>query len=120
MSVGGTSVACPMVAGVLVLANQLRFNAAKPPLTTVYTNTPNSNAVPPAASIPQTLVQNFLYTIYQSSLKPPTGSTNLYSTCCCDIIQGTDGNYTASKGYDIATGLGSLNPRPLCIALASL
>jgi len=108
-TVGGTSVACPLFAGILSLANQQRFNVDKLPLTSVYTQTPTSNNKP--SSIPSTNVQNFLYkTIYTNS--------TLKSKCLIDITIGTDGKYSAGNGYDIATGLGSPNVTELCNALA--
>ena len=110
VSVGGTSVSCPISAGIISLANQQRFNLKKQPLTTVYTQTPNST-IPPSI-IPPRLVQQFLYnTILPNPL--------LYSKCLTDIIQGTDGQYTASKGYDIATGIGSPNVTNLCKTLST-
>jgi subtilase family serine protease len=108
-SIGGTSVSCPLFAGILSLANQQRFNLGKFPLTTVYTQTPTTNTIP--VTIPLTNIQNFLYkTIYTD--------TTLKKNCLYDIIGGTDGIYEAGTGYDIATGLGSPNVINLCNALA--
>jgi subtilase family serine protease len=103
--IGGTSVSCPLFAGILSLANQQRFNSGKNPLTTVYTQTPVSNS-PPESILP-TNVQNYLY-------------NNMNSNCFYDINVGTDGKYSAGKGYDIATGVGSPNATNLCNALADL
>lgn len=107
---GGTSVGCPIASSILSLAIQKRFNIGKPPLTTVYTQTPNST-IPPSI-IPKTHVQNFLYNNILHNKQ-------LYSNCFTDIIQGTDGRYTASKGYDIATGVGSPNATSLCNILST-
>jgi len=109
-TIGGTSVSCPIFAGILSLANQQRFNQGKNPLTTVYTQTPTNNNAP--SSLPSTSVQNYLYkTVYTNS--------SLKSSCFNDITTGTDGNYSAGVGYDIATGLGSPNVTNLCNALAN-
>jgi subtilase family serine protease len=111
VTIGGTSLACPIFAGVLSLANQQRFNLGKNPLTTVYTQTPSTNAVP--SSIPSTNVHQFLYkTIYNNS--------SLMTSCFNDITLGKDGIYSAGVGYDIATGLGSPNVKNLCNAFATL
>jgi subtilase family serine protease len=111
VTIGGTSLACPIFAGVLSLANQQRFNLGKNPLTTVYTQTPSTNAVP--SSIPSTNVHQFLYkTIYNNS--------SLQASCFNDITLGRDGIYSAGVGYDIATGLGSPNVKNLCNAFATL
>ena len=108
-SVGGTSLSCPLFAGILSLATQMRFNLRKTPLTSIYTETPTVNNIP--AKIPPTNIQNFLYnTIYNSP--------SLKSSCLTDINIGSDGIYLAKTGYDIATGLGSPNATNLCKALA--
>ena len=45
----------------------------------------------------------------------------IYKTSCfVDITIGTDGNYSAGTGYDIATGLGSPNATNLCNLLATI
>ena len=115
-SFGGTSVAAPLFAGIMSLANQGRFNANKPALTTVYSTTPNvstsSSYVPPTNN-----VQQYLYkTIYTSSK---------YANDFYDVTIGNDqgsvaGNsanlttYSASVKYDLTTGLGSPNCTNLC------
>ena len=102
--VGGTSLASPLLAGLFSLLSQRRINENKLPLTTRMTDvgsTTLSNSVN---------LQTFLYSSYI-----PRASSILY-----DIIEGTtrlhtDANlgplnsgitFTASPGYDIATGLG--------------
>lgn len=98
ITVGGSSVSCPIFAGILSLANQLRFNNNKTPLTTINNN---NN------------LQNYLYkTIYTDNLK--------YTTCFNDIEKGTDGDYNAKTGFDIATGLGSPNATALCNELLNI
>jgi subtilase family serine protease len=99
-TIGGTSLSCPIFAGILSLANQQRFNVGKKPLTTVN----SSNLV--------TNVQNALYnTIYQN--------TNNKNNCLTDVTQGTDGVYQAQVGYDIATGLGTPNAKNICNVLTN-
>ena len=105
IQLGGTSVSCPLFAGILSIANQIRFNLGKNPLTTVYTPKPAINTQP--SSIPLTNIQAFLY-------------KNMFNNgCFMDITQGIDGKYVAKKGYDVATGLGSPNVTQLCNILAS-
>jgi subtilase family serine protease len=111
-SFGGTSVAAPLFAGMISLANQKRFNAGKGPLTSVYSTTPNV-ATPPTYVPPANNIQNYLYkTIYTNSAK--------YASDFYDITIGNDqgsiaGNsaslttYTAGTGYDLPNGLGSPN-----------
>jgi subtilase family serine protease len=112
VEVGGTSVSSPFFAGILSLANQQRFNVGKNPLTSVYTQKPTTNSLPSLSSVPQTNIQTYLYgTMYTNS--------TLKNTCLTDVIIGTDGNYNANTGYDVATGLGSPNVTAFCNALAN-
>jgi subtilase family serine protease len=108
--VGGTSVATPIFAAVVSLANQVRLNMGKSILTSVYPATNN--------------IQNYLYkTIYTN----PTA----YKADFYDVVMGTDlgsvggasqnlTTYTAGTGYDLTTGLGSPNCNNLCIDLAKI
>lgn len=120
--VGGTSVSCPVFAGILSLANQMRFNAGKPALTTVYSTTPNTATsvtyVPPPRHI-----QTYLYkTVYTTPAQ--------YSSMFYDVSVGTDKGsvsnstilqtYNATKEFDITTGLGSPNATNLCNSLFTL
>ena len=83
---GGTSFASPIWAGMIALVNQANAAAGKPPV-------------------------GFLNpTLYAT---PGTGK---YHEELHDIIGGTSGLYTAVKGYDLVTGLGS----PQGVALARL
>jgi subtilase family serine protease len=102
-TVGGTSTSCPMMAGILSLANQLRVNNNKPKLTTSY-----SLENPKIQS-----VQEYLYnSIYLN--------TSLYRSCFYDIIYGTIGRHSANIKYDTASGLGSPNATNLCNELLNL
>jgi subtilase family serine protease len=110
--VGGTSVATPIFAAMVSLANQQRFNQSKGPLTSVFTNSPSNN------------IQNYMYNnIYTNN--------TIYSQCFNDILYGTDQgsaignannltNYCAGTKYDIPTGLGSPNCKNLCNQLFNI
>jgi len=82
--VGGTSVSCPIMAGILSIAFSYRKELKKKSFTTV--NGVNNN------------LQKFLYNLQKT---PQVYTTNFY-----DIIIGKDGEYQSGKGHDIATGLG--------------
>lgn len=112
-SFGGTSVATPLFAGILSLANQQRFNAGKGALTTVYTTNPT----------PKNNVQQFLY----KNIYP----TSKYANDFNDITIGSDqgsvaGNsaklttYSTNSGFDLPTGLGSPNSSNLCADLLTI
>jgi subtilase family serine protease len=99
-TIGGTSVSCPLFAGILSLANQQRFNIQKKPLTSVFTGEPVTN------------VHNHLYnTIYNNS--------TLRNICLTDVMLGNDGIYSAGIGYDVATGVGTPNATSLCNVLTN-
>jgi len=102
--VGGTSLASPLLAGLFSLLSQRRINENKPPFTTRMTDvgsTTLSNSVN---------LHTFLYSSYTAHA----------SSIFYDIIEGTTSLHTdvnlgplnsgitfsASTGYDIATGLG--------------
>jgi subtilase family serine protease len=120
--IGGTSVSTPIFAGILSLANQLRFNNKKSSLTSVYSSRPNntlSNYVPPSNNI-----QNFIYkTIYPNS--------TLYGNTFYDVTIGSTmgsvggtstslTNYNSESKFDITTGMGSPNATFLCNQLLKL
>jgi len=102
-AVGGTSLSAPFFAGVLGIANQMRFNLNKNPLTTVYSE---NNTYP-------LFIQDIMYNIIYPN-------ETLYKQCFTDIIKGIDGEFVAKPGYDIATGLGSPNVSNFCTFLATL
>lgn len=119
--VGGTSVATPIFASMISLANQQRFNIKKNALTTVYSNLTNipNNYVPPSNNI-----QNYLYkTIYNNKTE--------YQNTFYDVVLGTNrgsiagttrglSTYSAGAGYDLTTGLGSPKCTNLCNALVKI
>lgn len=102
-AVGGTSLSAPFFAGVLGIANQMRFNLNKNPLTTVY----SENDTYPL------FIQDIMYNVIYND-------ETLYKQCFTDIIKGIDGEFVATPGYDIATGLGSPNALNFCTFLANL
>ena len=120
--IGGTSVSTPIFAGILSLANQMRFNSKKNALTSVYSSTPNNtlpNYVPPSNNI-----QNHIYkTIYTNA--------TLYGSTFYDVIIGSTmgsvggdsselTNYNSGVKFDITTGMGSPNATFLCNQLLKL
>lgn len=117
--VGGTSVATPLFAGIVSLANQQRLNAGKSVLTTVVPA--NVLGKPPVTS-------NHLQTFLYKTLYP---DTSLYSNTFYDVDSGknkgsTSGvplkltTYDATSKFDIPTGLGSPNGTSLCNALMNI
>jgi subtilase family serine protease len=97
--IGGTSLAAPLFAGMLSLAQQDRATLNKAPLTSVQIDTA-------------------LYSLYNSS-----AYTNYFHDITLgnntDFFGGTTG-FNATTGYDRATGLGSPIARTLVPYLASL
>ena len=97
-SVGGTSLAAPLFAGILSIAQQGRSALSKAPLTSIQINTA-------------------VYALYNSPA---------YSTYFHDVTLGTNtttGSYlgfSAGTGYDRATGIGSPIARTLVPYLVSL
>lgn len=84
-SIGGTSLSCPIMAGMVSLAIQLRINTNKRNLTSVTNVLSNSIKLQP-----------FLY-------------NNLNKNIFYDIVTGKDGIYSATHGFDLASGLGVIN-----------
>ena len=95
--VGGSSLSCPIMAGILTVTNQFRLTNNKPVLTTVGTS--------------NYLIQKYLYqNIY--------GNNTLYTNNLFDITSGIDGIYSPSTKFDICSGLGSLKCNTLIPSLA--
>ena len=90
-SIGGTSLASPLYAGLLSLVTQRRLNNRKSTFTSVSNRT-NS-------------IQPLLYNINNRN-------------CFFDVTQGSSGPYFASSGIDIASGLGVLICNNLVNALS--
>jgi len=87
--VGGTTVSTALFAGVVAVANQARKNQNRPMLN----------------SISGLTLQDSLYKLVSTN----GGPTN--STVLNDVVNGSagEGGYAAGPGYDVASGLGSLN-----------
>jgi subtilase family serine protease len=89
--VGGTSVSTAFFTGVVAMVDSARKSQNLPLLTSVVGQS--------------VLLQDSLYKL-MSTNGGPTNSTILH-----DVVEGiaSEGSYPAGPGYDIATGLGSLN-----------
>ena len=99
-TVGGTSLSCPLNAGLIANANILRFNSQKSSLSTSLGSSYK--------------LQTSIYNIYKNN---PTQYSNYFY----DITSGLpDNNYNATNGYDIATGIGAPNFNNLAIYLSSV
>ena len=100
--VGGTSVSCPLLAGILATGMQLRIAERKPLATSISTSS--------------LCIQRWLYqTIYTNPSK--------YSNCMYDItsgVSGVSGSLHASNGYDIASGIGSIKANTFCSEINNL
>lgn len=115
--VGGTSVATPIFAAMISLANQMRFNENKGALTSVYTA---ANSITPLTNN----IQHYLYTV----LYP---NKTEYQNAFYDVILGTNRGslagttrglttYSSNTGYDLTTGLGSPKCTNLCTSLSKI
>ena len=98
---GGTSLATPLCAGMIAIANQIR----KSPLTTNITYTKGE-------------IHNYLYQIIYKN-KTIYTNVNSYAGNFYDVTIGKNGIYSANLGYDVASGLGSLNANIICNSLAN-
>ena len=99
-TVGGTSLSCPLNAGLITNANILRFNSQKSSLSTTL----NSSYK----------LQTSIYNIYKNNRAQ-------YSNYFYDITSGlVDNGFYANTGFDIPTGLGAPNFNNLAIYLSSV
>ena len=80
---GGTSLSAPLTAGIISLAIQNRLNNNKSTLTTI-----------PGLS---------------NSIQPLLYNPLIYDICFNDITSGASGGNVAKYGFDLATGLGTIN-----------
>jgi len=113
IGVGGTSVATPIFAAMLSLANQMRFNTGKSALTTVYSNT----------TTPANNIQNYLYKVIYPGPKYKTDFNDITVGSNEGSVGGVSTSlttYNTSLNWDIPTGLGSPNCANLCNDLALL
>ena len=94
--IGGTSLACPVNAGMLSNLIQTSINRAGPTFTTVLNN---------GSSI---LLQKALYDLYKNvNQRSLRAGPSPYAYCFYDVTQGTDNGFSTGPGFDVATGLGS-------------
>jgi subtilase family serine protease len=104
--IGGTSLAAPLCAGMIGIANQLRKSKNKSVLTT---NSKNTSAE----------IHNIIYNnIYKTNINYSTSTP--YVSNFYDVTTGLNGIYPSKTGFDLATGLGSLNANIICNTLANL
>lgn len=104
---GGTSLATPLLSGMIAIANQIRKTQGKLFLST-------------NCDIVNGQVQKYIYhTIYKKNINYTNKNPrkNQYDGNFYDITLGDAGIFKASSGYDIATGLGSPNANVLCVSL---
>jgi len=85
--IGGTSLACPLNAGMLSNLIQTSINNNGQSFTTVINH---GDSV---------LLQDVLYTIYNNP--------KLYSECFYDVVQGGINQYQTKIGFDVPTGIGT-------------
>lgn len=114
--IGGTSVSSPIFAGVLSIANQMRFNNNKNALTSVIGK----------SGLSTNHLQTYLYkTIYPNSANYVAAFYDVKLGINNGSVGGTSPleqtvDYIAEKGFDIATGLGSPNVTTLCNQLLKI
>lgn len=105
---GGTSLAAPIMSGILAIGNQIRKNNKKPLLSSVATSPVN--------------VQTYMYQTIYANNPNKTEYANIvpYTANMYDVSVGYNGIFSAGLGYDIASGLGSLNPNIFCNSLNNI
>ena len=141
---GGTSVATPIFAGMLSLANQARINAGKVTLTTVYSKTATANVQTllykgigaAASSASSASAASSASGAAASSASAASGASSAsaassYAANFNDVVTGDNrgsvgGNaarlttYFEGTGYQLPTGLGSPHCASLCADLLAL
>ena len=113
-SIGGTSVASPLFAGVLALVNQQRFanlsgpiGLANPSLYRLNTDQVGSSAPIFDISAPSQPVAVLSHSL--NSVNLGIATVNSVPDLNNNIIQGVDSSLLATSGYDNVTGLGVPN-----------
>ena len=116
-SIGGTSLASPLFAGVLALVDQARFQRGKhavgfvnPALYSFDTGNPDSSTAP-ISKVKKPTSPTAVLRGYQNDLTRVRVVT-INSTPNADdtsVIEGVDSSYVAANGYDEITGLGTPN-----------
>lgn len=96
MILGGTSLSCPLNAGMLSNVIQSFINHNSAMVLTTVNNPVTANSLN---------LQTIFYDVYNSSVAIEYG---LYSKCFYDVKLGSNGEFVTTNGYDVPTGLGSL------------
>jgi subtilase family serine protease len=100
---GGTSLSTPLIAGIIGICNQYRLKAGKPVLCSQAASTSTS-------------FQHYLYQVIYNNLP----SNALYTSYMYDITTGsTDNGFSAGVGFDLCTGLGSINVNTIAPSFTS-
>jgi subtilase family serine protease len=95
-TVGGTSLSTPIIAGIISNLIQTCINSNITNFTNFTTILNKGNSI---------LLQDILYkNIYNNNLQ-----NSIYKYCMYDITNGMAGNNSAGLGYDLPTGIGSIN-----------
>jgi subtilase family serine protease len=98
---GGTSVSAPLFAGMLSLANQMRLNVGKQPLST------HNGAL-----------HSLLYAIYADKRKYAAAFKDItLGTSAGSAVAGGLTDYSEGPGFQVPTGIGSPNCARLCAEL---
>jgi subtilase family serine protease len=103
---GGTSLSAPLCAGMIAIANQMRRSKGKKLLTSNCRNVPEE-------------IHNIFYNnIYKNRFN----YTNIsqYFGNFYDVVLGVNGIYPSASGFDLATGLGSLNANIICNTIGNI
>ena len=96
MILGGTSLSCPLNAGMLSNVIQSFINHNSAMVLTTVNNPVTANSLN---------LQKMFYEVYNSTVAIEYG---LYSKCFYDVNLGSNGEFVTSNGFDVPTGLGSL------------
>lgn len=115
-SIGGTSLSSPLLAGVLALVNQARFQKGKPAvgfvnpaLYTMQVGAPGSNA-PIIDVLPPSKPVAVLRGYANDFTRVRVVTVNSYQkTASMAVREGYDQSYKVTTGYDEVTGLGTPN-----------
>jgi subtilase family serine protease len=111
--IGGTSASSPAMAGVMALINQKAGAAQGSPNTQLYTlaakQTYSSCSAEQGSGSPVTSTSCYFNDIDTGTIAMPCDYSDRSPNCVGSDYVGILSGYTAAAGYDLATGLGSLN-----------
>jgi subtilase family serine protease len=116
-SIGGTSLASPLFAGVLALVDQSRFQRGRhsvgfvnPALYSFDTGNPDSSTAPISKvkkpTSPTAVLRGYQNDLTRVRVVTINSTPNADNTA---VIEGVDSSYVATNGYDEITGLGTPN-----------